>query len=33
MEILAKERSQKGCVTVGLATDQIQCQTDHQSGL
>ena len=32
MEILAKERPQKGRVTVGLSTDQIQCQ-NHQSGL
>ena len=30
MEILAKERPQKGRVTVGLSTDQIQCQ-NHQS--
>ena len=29
---LAKERPQKGRVTVGLSTDQIQCQ-NHQSGL
>ena len=26
MEILAKERPQKGRVTVGLSTDQIQLQ-------
>ena len=34
MEILAKERPQKGRVTVGLSTDQIQCQNYQlKSGL